>query len=488
MQRGPTSTRRSFLVGSALVGGGALAGSAVGYLLSSGSTAAATVKPPKRVITTAAPAATAPFNSATFNGEGLFVLGAAGSNTAEVGEVLTTFDNINAKTGNPANLSQSDFDAYVDEFAATSMRLAALAQTAWTAGQTVTAKYQHLRASNYMAQALFFVLGTSQPSREEQLFDIVDQQWQAVLAATAPNPVRFTVRAGPYTLPVYFLRPDDSGTPRPTLIISNGSDGQNVESMQFGVVAGLERGYNVALFEGPGQMSLLFRQKIPFTPDWDQVVGPVVQALAHRSDVLKDRIGLVGLSFAGMLCARAAARTPGLRAVVLEPAAIDMAQLWADPKDLAAVKEVQGAPESLRTKVQKEVQGYFMEAWPHFPPETRFVIHKRMEIFTSQALEDARAGRPPSQYFDLLEAILRFDFTADYKAITIPTLLTSNVADEFFGNQSSEAFGLLQNVPTADKELIVFTPAEGAQMHDQPMAPQFSQEAIFGWIDQYLQA
>ena len=61
----------------------------------------------------------------------------------------------------------------------------------------------------------------------------------------------------------------------------------------------------------------------------------------------------------------------------------------------------------------------------------------------------ARAGRPPSDYFGLLEAILRFDFTADYHAITIPALLTANDGDTFFGRQPYEAFSLLTSVPAA---------------------------------------
>jgi pimeloyl-ACP methyl ester carboxylesterase len=478
-----TTNRRRFLIGSALVGGGAVAGGAVGYLIAPSSPAAAQTRPVPKTSTSAA----SPFNSSTFNQEGLFVLGAAGCNTSEVGEVLTTFDNINARTGNPTALAQSDFDAYVDEFVASGSRLASLAQAASATGMTATAKYQHLRASNYMTQALFFVLGTSQPGTEEQLFDLVNQHWQAALAATTPAVVQFSVQAQSYTIPVYFFRPDDSGAPRPTLIISDGSDGQNVETMQFGVVAGLQRGYNVAIFEGPGQMSLLFKEKIPFTPDWDQIVGPIIEALAGRPDVRSDRIGLIGLSFAGMLCARAAARTPGLAAVVLEPAAIQMAELWDDQKSIGFVREVQGAPAGIRTKVQGEINAGFIKTWPHLTPEEQFTIHKRSEIFTAQALEDARAGKPPSDYFGVLEAFLPFDYTDDYKAITIPTLLTANQGDPFFGTQPIQAFALLDNVPLADKKLIQFTSTEGAQLHDQPMAPQFAQEAIFGWLDPYLQ-
>ena len=68
------------------------------------------------------------------------------------------------------------------------------------------------------------------------------------------------------------------------MIISSRSDGQNVESMQFGVTAGLQRGYNVVLFEGPGQMTPLFKNSVPFTPDWDKVVGPVLEWTKARAD------------------------------------------------------------------------------------------------------------------------------------------------------------------------------------------------------------
>ena len=301
------TSRRSFLIGGALVAGGAVAGGAAEHAITSPAST-----PIEQPVAYRRPSTktTMPFKSVTFNNEGLFVLGAAGCNVAEVGEVLTTFDAINAQTGNPANVAKRDYDVYVSEFLATGDRLASLAEASAAAGQAVTAKYQYLRASNYATQALFFVLGTSQPDREEKLFDIVNTRWQAALGVMSPAPVQFNVQADAYTMPAYLFRPDDSGTARPTLIVCAGSDGQNVESMQFGVVAGLERGYNIALFEGPGQMSLLFKEQIPFTPDWNEVVGPVVQALAARPDVRSDRIGLVGTSFAGMLCARAAAHTP----------------------------------------------------------------------------------------------------------------------------------------------------------------------------------
>lgn len=197
-------SRRNLLLGGAMAAGGA----ALGVSTQPPSVASANTPAPDASSSGSTPTGPSPFNNDTFSGEGLFVLGAAGVNTAEVGEVLTTIDNINARTGNPASLVQSDFDAYVEEYVATGTRLATLAEAASKAGQVVTAKYRHLRASNYCTQALFFVLGTSEPSREEQLFNLVDQHWHAALANWTPAPAQFSVQAGHYTLPVYFFRPD----------------------------------------------------------------------------------------------------------------------------------------------------------------------------------------------------------------------------------------------------------------------------------------
>ena len=47
--------------------------------------------------------------------------------------------------------------------------------------------------------------------------------------------------------------------------------------------AALARGYNCLIFEGPGQGELIREQRIPFRPDWEKVVTPVVDfALTRR--------------------------------------------------------------------------------------------------------------------------------------------------------------------------------------------------------------
>lgn len=428
------------------------------------------------------------FRSEAFNGEMLFALGASAYGAAEVGEILAAVRTINERTGDPQRPRTRDFDVYVRTFAALGARLSRQARAARERGDRVTARSRFLRSSTYYAQALFFVLGTSEPGREENLFRATERQWLAAIDLFDPPAVRMRIPAGDLSLPASLFRPDADGAPRPTVIICNGSDGQNVDLMAEGLGAGLERGYNVLLFEGPGQMSLLFEQQIPFRPDWSRVLTPIVQTLAARPDVDATRIVAVGVSFLGMVLASAAVGTPGLAAVVLEPGGVDYPGLWGDRQSMAVVREVAGASARVRQGARRELNAGFLREWRSggIDDLDRFTIHKRGEIFSRRALRDARAGRPPSDYFGLLASMLPFSYADDLRRITVPTLVTANQSDQFFADQSPEAFRLLRSLPPQSKRAVRLTTAEGAGLHDQPIGPQVAQEHVFAWLDRVL--
>ena len=54
----------------------------------------------------------------------------------------------------------------------------------------------------------------------------------------------------------------------------------------------MARGYNVLVFDGPGQQSMLFEQGVPFRHDWEHVITPVVDFLLASPDVDPTRIAL----------------------------------------------------------------------------------------------------------------------------------------------------------------------------------------------------
>lgn len=420
------------------------------------------------------------FNAALFNDEALFCLGAASAQTGEVGEVLMTIKSIIDATGNPADPTSEAFSVYVRAFR---QRSRELARTARRSSDPMTIRQRHMRASMYAAQSLFFVLGSHDGGRERELFNQVDRNWQRAIATFGRDVERFSVMGAGARIPCYFFRPNGSSKRRPTLIISEGSDGQNVETMQFGVVAGLQRGYNVVLFEGPGQMSLLFRDRIPFTPHWNTVVGPIARALRRRDDVGK--IGVVGVSFAGMLCARVAAKVKDIDAAVLQPAAYSFADLWGDQETIKQVRELQKAPPAERKRAAAQINAGFAQAWPSLSRTAQFTIYKRGEIFSKDVQKAARSGTVPKDYYGLIKAFLAYDFTDDYRQIRIPTLLTANEGDEFFRDQAKKAYSWLR-LPKADKRLVTFTAKQGAQLHDQPMGPQVVQEVVFDWLNRKM--
>ena len=120
---------------------------------------------------------------------------------------------------------------------------------------------------------------------------------------------RSSPRRYPYegtTLPGWFFRAADAAEPAPTLIVQQGRDGWSEHCLDIAMAA-VKRGYNCLLFEGPGQGKVLRLQGLPFRPDWENVVTPVVDWVVARNDVDPARLGLVGLSMGGALVPRAAA-------------------------------------------------------------------------------------------------------------------------------------------------------------------------------------
>ena len=69
----------------------------------------------------------------------------------------------------------------------------------------------------------------------------------------------------------------------------------------------MQRGYHCLQFAGPGQGTAIRLQGLPFRPDWEKVVTPVVDFAVGLPGVDPERIALMGLSMGGALAPRAAA-------------------------------------------------------------------------------------------------------------------------------------------------------------------------------------
>lgn len=75
---------------------------------------------------------------------------------------------------------------------------------------------------------------------------------------------------------------------RRTLVFVNGSDGSIVEARTRAAAGALARGWTVVTVDGPGQNAALVRRQIPFRPDWEAVLTPLLDAVLARPDVDPD--------------------------------------------------------------------------------------------------------------------------------------------------------------------------------------------------------
>jgi hypothetical protein len=77
-------------------------------------------------------------------------------------------------------------------------------------------------------------------------------------------------------------------------------------------------------FDGPGQFGVLRHREVPFRPDWEAVLTPVLDFALKRREVDPERMALVGRSFRRYLAPRAASLEHRLAACVADPGQFDL--------------------------------------------------------------------------------------------------------------------------------------------------------------------
>ena len=406
------------------------------------------------------------FSDPDLNFEVLFALGGVGYGAGETGEIIATINQIQA--------AGPSYQTYFDSFVDMGTRVAALADGALRSGHRASARSAYLRAAQYFDQALYFVLGTSTPAAEPAVYAAMQRQWDLATKLMDPPFERVAIPYESTTLPGYFLKPDGSGLRRPTVIVNNGSDAQFVDVYAWGGAAGLERGYNVVLFEGPGQGSMLFERGIGFRPDWEHVITPIVDWLHTRPDVDTDRIGLTGWSFCGQSVIRAAAFEHRLGAVCADPGIVNAWLAW---------------PPSIRslftpTATRAEVDAVWTnEIVPHtVEPSDRFGFAKRSEIYGPTYLAAARAGRLFPSLWDFGQTAMRYDCGDVVDRVRTPVLVVNYELENFYPGGARSLYDALGG----HKTLVTLTAADGAEYHDAPMAPQRRNQVVFDWLDATL--
>ncbi|RYZ42337.1 MAG: alpha/beta hydrolase [Myxococcaceae bacterium] len=395
------------------------------------------------------------FEDEGFEFSRLNLLGAAYRGLSDVGEVLVTLDRI----------PDGDREAWVREFTALAERLEEQAHASAIAGHRVSARSAYLRASTYFDEASSRAHGTSEPERFTSLWQRHRACWDAAATLFEPPVERVAIPYEGTRLEGYFFRPANGGaTPRPTLILNNGSDGPVTSMWKDGGAAAVERGWNALAFDGPGQGAALHRQKLAFRPDWERVITPVVDWLLTWPDVDPRRIALQGVSQAGYMVPRAVAFEHRIAAAVADPGVLRVGDSWTAhlPDELKLLLDAN----------EREAFDWYLSMGLRESPSEQAGLRWRMAPYGTQS---------PFEAFKAAEA-MRLD-AETLARIECPVLITSPDHEQFWPGQSEELHAAL-----GSSTLSRFTEDEGASWHCEPVAMALRDERVFDWLEHTLHA
>ncbi|UFS58637.1 alpha/beta hydrolase family protein [Subtercola endophyticus] len=411
-------------------------------------------------------------------------LGHAVEGASEPGEVLAA----------TAGIKKGDHKGWFGAWNGLATRTLATARAADAAGHRVSAAQAYLRASAYFGVAVDAISALDDTTALGPTFASQRAAWNSFVDNASVEVERVEIPYESATLPGYFFRSGAgagvaavagagaaagaaapagsaeaaaapaSAAAAPTLVAVNGSDGSLASLWASTVSAALKRGYNVLMFDGPGQQSQLFDRGIPFRPDWENVLTPVFDFVAAQAGVDPSRIAVYGISQGGYWVPRAIAFEHRFAAAIADPGVVDVSSSWMGhlPKSLTKLLD-----EKQNEKFDRE-----MAFGLKFSPESARTWNFRTRPYATTG------------YAETLDAVRAYNVADLAAQITTPLLITDPEGEQFWPGQSEQLAALTPGVST----IIHFTAAEGASGHCQPLARTLTAERMFDWLDERLAA
>ena len=334
------------------------------------------------------------------------------------------------------------------------------AETSRAKGHRVSALSSYLRASNYFRAAYTFLIGAPVDPR------VIDSDrrhraaFESAAALMSPAAERIEIPYAGAALHGYLFRAADDRKPRPTLIVNGGYDSTAEESYLFSGAAAAARGYTCIVFDGPGQGAAIVEDGMVFRPDWEAVIGPVVDFAVARPEVNASKIALMGIGVGGYLAPRAASGEPRLAACI------------ADPGQFSLFEEFKG-------RVPAFIARELPNGRPFVLALLKLVLSRKMRHTTTGW--GIRRGlwvhgvKTPLEYMKLTQ---EYTLEGRVEQIRCPTLICSAENDEI-GVTARKLYGAL----SCEKAFIAFTAKEGAGAHCESGARSLFNQRAFDWLD-----
>lgn len=390
-------------------------------------------------------------NDPDFDFEIRTVIGHSAEAAAEIGEVLAAVSGVR----------KGDHRAWFEAWYELGTRTAATARAIEQAGHPVSAASAHLRAAVYLGAAVNALSALPDSAALGESFGAQQESWESFIALSGADAARTSIPYSDGELPGHLFRAGGE-EPRPLLIAVNGSDGSSAALWASCTAPALRRGYDVLMFDGPGQQSQLFQAGTSFRPDWEQVLTPVYDFAVAQPGVDPSRIAVYGISQGGYWVARALAFEHRFAAAILDPGVVEVVASWE-----------RHLPQPLKKLLAAGKDAEFdrdMALGMRFSPDAEHTWRFRARPYGTTG------------YAETIRAVQRYTVVDVADRITTPMLITSPEGEQFWPGQSERLAELAPEVST----VVPFTAEEGADGHCQPLGRALTAQRMFDWLDERL--
>lgn len=291
----------------------------------------------------------------------------------------------------------------------------------------------------YLRAATYYLTG----ERQTPLGEAKTHSYTRALAAFSEavkylpeKPERIEVPSPDGILPGWLI-PATTHGPSPIVIFYNGFD--VTKEILYGIIRDqfATRGIACLVIDTPGTGEPLRLRGVPSRPDYEVPTAAIVDHLQNRDDVDPDRIGLLGISLGGYYAPRGAAFEHRIKACVA----------WGAMWDYGATWQQRWATSSKTTSVP-----FWQLPW----------------VMGTDTMEAA------------LERVKQWSLVDAMPYLTQPLLIVHGEHDGAI--PVTDAQKAIDAAASADKELRVFTIAEGGSEHVNSDDPDPSRQLICDWF------
>lgn len=310
-----------------------------------------------------------------------------------------------------------------------------------------------LGPASRLYRAAEFFMSSNDPDRRRAVDKFIEQFY---LLNDSQDLQRIRIPYG--TGHLYGLRLRPAASSNGTIVIHAGFDAYVEEFAAIGRVFTL-CGYDVVMFDGPGQGSTLMSENMPMTHEWEKPVGAVLDHLG-LSDVT-----LIGISLGGYLAIRAAAFEPRIKRVVAFDIMLDFFQCVTSRRG----KLVENALNALVSLGFSTPLDMMAQRLMTRDPYSKWGIEQGMYV---------TGAASPSEYFFKLKSYNGREIS---KLVTQDTLIMAGAEDHFVPlQQFYDQLPLLINARSVTAQ--IFTGADQAQSHCQIGNLGLAVFQILNWI------